>query len=187
MQITLPTLERSIHSIRGDKNTIKQLIVPGFDLPAVNIELINDQLYVVHQGKRYCFTHQESTLSVGTAYGLLITASPTMARLNAGEIHVKKWLKHPALIEWTTDAIIASWKNNFFFKEEQLAISDLGLRQPQIGAIHMVLGHLTVPLESGIVVLPTGTGKQKLCYLRLLHSHAKDYSLSCLRTHCVIK
>jgi len=51
-----------------------------------------------------------------------------------------------------------SWEEGFIFKKQKEANSP-GLRSPQIGAIHAVLGHWTTNIEQGIVVMPTGTGK----------------------------
>ncbi|MFT3703019.1 MAG: DEAD/DEAH box helicase family protein [Agriterribacter sp.] len=157
MHLRLPTLERIVYQVKGDKNIIKQLIEPGFDLPASNIEIKDNCLFILHDNKRYCFTHEETSNT--NNYLLLINALPTVARLNSGLLYVKKWLKHPLLNNSHPDDITATWKDQFFFKEENLTLNQYGLRQPQIGAIHMILGHLTVPLESAIVVLPTGTGK----------------------------
>lgn len=56
----------------------------------------------------------------------------------------------------------ASWRNRFFFREELRengAVTELGLRPPQIGALHAALAHWTVTDERATVVMPTGTGK----------------------------
>src|SRR5690606_32345765 len=70
-----------------------------------------------------------------------------------------KWLKHPNNLEHIPTEIVSSWKNAFNFKEEDAEIGLIGLRKPQIGAIHSILGHLTNANEIATVVLPTGTGK----------------------------
>src|SRR5690606_22720898 len=70
-----------------------------------------------------------------------------------------KWLKHPDNVDNLSDTIVNSWKNTFNFKEEDIENNTIGLRKPQIGAIHSILGHLTNATEIATVVLPTGTGK----------------------------
>lgn len=47
----------------------------------------------------------------------------------------------------------------FRFAEEQRDNGLLGLRPPQVGALHAVLGHWSVSDEPVTVVMPTGTGK----------------------------
>jgi hypothetical protein len=59
---------------------------------------------------------------------------------------------------------LQSWKNDFLYKEEDK--NEAGLRQPQIAALHMIMGHLKLPLDAATVVMPTGTVRQKLCWLR---------------------
>lgn len=65
---------------------------------------------------------------------------------------------------FTPKQISESWEGKFHFRKERVASGlngpSTGLRPPQIGALHAILGHL----ESGqdkraIIVMPTGTGK----------------------------
>ncbi len=70
-----------------------------------------------------------------------------------------KWLKHPLMKKYDPNDIVKSWHNQFTFKQENQGEDILGLRTPQIGAIHTLLGHLTIAKEIATVVLPTGTGK----------------------------
>ncbi|MER0441547.1 DEAD/DEAH box helicase family protein [Emticicia sp. W12TSBA100-4] len=55
--------------------------------------------------------------------------------------------------------IILSWKNALNLKKENLETGEIGLRNPQIGAIYSILSHWTHSNEIGTVVMPTGTGK----------------------------
>ncbi|WP_462251144.1 DEAD/DEAH box helicase [Ekhidna sp.] len=59
----------------------------------------------------------------------------------------------------TPQKVLDSWRSKFIFKEEHEG--EVGLRPPQIGAIHAVAAHysVSIPLEPATVVLPTGTGK----------------------------
>lgn len=57
----------------------------------------------------------------------------------------------------TPDQIADSWKGKFaFIKESE---GKIGLRSPQIGALHALMSHIEYGEESAIVVMPTGTGK----------------------------
>ena len=57
----------------------------------------------------------------------------------------------------TAEQIVDSWKNKFCFKRE--LGKEKGLRSPQIGALHALMSHIEEGKQSGIVVMPTGTGK----------------------------
>jgi superfamily II DNA or RNA helicase len=61
----------------------------------------------------------------------------------------------------TPDKVRAAWVNEFDFREEDEAAGRLGLRTPQIGALHAISAHFAVGKEfdAATVVLPTGTGK----------------------------
>ncbi|WP_164844396.1 DEAD/DEAH box helicase family protein [Azoarcus sp. DN11] len=60
------------------------------------------------------------------------------------------------------DLVLQSWRNQFFFREEEILEDGTvspGLRGPQIGALHAVLAHWKVSEATATVVMPTGTGK----------------------------
>lgn len=79
-----------------------------------------------------------------------------------------RWLRHPELqhdpslvndvnFEREISTIISSWKDSFQFREENE--TDMGLRPPQIGAVHAILAHWAVSHQAATIVMPTGTGK----------------------------
>jgi superfamily II DNA or RNA helicase len=55
--------------------------------------------------------------------------------------------------------IVKSWKNGLNLKQEDIANGEVGLRNPQIGAVYSILSHWTYSSEVGTIVMPTGTGK----------------------------
>lgn len=57
----------------------------------------------------------------------------------------------------TPDQIVDSWSGCFSYKKQTGNSS--GLRSPQIGALHAIMAHIEEESHSGIVVMPTGTGK----------------------------
>lgn len=77
------------------------------------------------------------------------------------------WLRHPLLPDSDEDVdfgraireVRRSWQNAFHFVEEETPGNVVGLRTPQIGAIHAVHAHWTVSDGPATVVMPTGTGK----------------------------
>ena len=90
---------------------------------------------------------------------VLLSKSFLKTDAEGGNFKFVKWLKHPDDIDSLSDTVVNSWKNTFNFKEEDIDSNTIGLRKPQIGAIHCILGHLTNATEIATVVLPTGTGK----------------------------
>lgn len=92
------------------------------------------------------------------------------------------WLKHPKLIKSTKTKIdynklnlkiIKSWNNAFKFHVENIDEDIKGLRLPQIGAIHNILGHWTVSNQAATVVMPTGTGKTEVMISILVAKQCK--------------
>lgn len=77
-----------------------------------------------------------------------------------------KWLRHPkmlspAAIKSSSPSANAanSWRNAFTFAAENEKAGEIGLRPPQLGAIHAVHAHWTVARTPATIVMPTGTGK----------------------------
>jgi superfamily II DNA or RNA helicase len=59
------------------------------------------------------------------------------------------------------DELPKAWKDTFRFRAESEDRNSLGLRSPQLGALHAISAYFTTDkdLEPATVVLPTGTGK----------------------------
>jgi superfamily II DNA or RNA helicase len=77
------------------------------------------------------------------------------------------WLRHP-LINGRADVrnpdqdnqeVLDSWSDAFSFVQEDPAQGIIGLRGPQIGAVHAVHAHWAVSNAPATIVMPTGTGK----------------------------
>lgn len=60
-----------------------------------------------------------------------------------------------------------SWANSFYFKEEKE--KNLGLRRPQLGAIHSIASYWSVNKNCGTIVMPTGTGKTETMISTLVY------------------
>lgn len=75
------------------------------------------------------------------------------------------WIAHPAardgLARAAQQATAArdSWRNAFQFVEEDVRQTVVGLRKPQLGALHAIHAHWSTSRESATIVMPTGTGK----------------------------
>ena len=55
--------------------------------------------------------------------------------------------------------LTASWRGAFSYVEEDQEHEIVGLRPPQIGAVHAVHSHWSVSDAPATIVMPTGTGK----------------------------
>jgi superfamily II DNA or RNA helicase len=72
-------------------------------------------------------------------------------------------------------AVIASWREQFVFREAIPASADTpavpGLRRPQVGALHAALAHATSSIDPATIVMPTGTGKTET--MLAIHAHER--------------
>jgi superfamily II DNA or RNA helicase len=75
------------------------------------------------------------------------------------------WLRHPDMrtngIDYPEEMRLVeeSWSNSFSYIEENRAAGVVGLRTPQIGAVHAVHSHWSTTSEPATIVMPTGVGK----------------------------
>ncbi len=54
----------------------------------------------------------------------------------------------------------SSWKDQFFYRAENRAMQEEGLRNPQLGALFATLAHWTIaPEQPATIAMPTGAGK----------------------------
>ncbi|SNR35218.1 DEAD/DEAH box helicase [Lutibacter flavus] len=157
--ITLPKLILRIWSKTGNKNSIDNLIDNSKEIIPILVNSSRNHILLEAGGEKYFFTSNKNNIPEVHNYVLQTNRKPTLEGLISKEIKIKKWLKHPKNKVKSNSQIINSWKNNFLFKEENIEKKENGLRIPQISALYAVLSHLKVSYKSGIVVMPTGTGK----------------------------
>lgn len=77
------------------------------------------------------------------------------------------WLQHPLLKSVSANIdhklsiaeTLESWIDAFSFVGENPSRGVVGLRTPQLGAVHAVHAHWAASNEPGTIVMPTGTGK----------------------------
>jgi superfamily II DNA or RNA helicase len=82
------------------------------------------------------------------------------------------WLRHELLdVHLSPQQVCERWKGAFRFLEQNEASSELGLRTPQLGALHALAAYFSVSktLEPATVVLPTGTGKTETMLALLVY------------------
>ncbi len=87
---------------------------------------------------------------------------------NAEEFDVSKgfWIRYPVAsraanepMDQRIQSVLASWRNTFSYIQENPSQSEMGLRAPQIGALHALHAHWSVSDSVATIVMPTGTGK----------------------------
>ncbi|WP_347052141.1 DEAD/DEAH box helicase [Flavobacterium olei] len=159
MNITLPSLENLIWSEKGNKNFIKQHLANEINIELNLIEDTQSYIVINYETICYCITGNKNIYHPDCEFVLLSDKKPTFEKLKLGEIKFKNWIKHPKLKNSNNDEIISSWKASFNFLEEDIVTKTQGLREPQIGALYSLLGHLKISDETATVVMPTGTGK----------------------------
>lgn len=155
MKIDLPRLitTRKVGD-RTKKNIIKHLIFKESTLDVTpTSQSKNSFEFKDNVENSYYATENKKDVPKAFEYVLLYE------RIKPKGVKLLKWLKHPLLTRHYPDDIVKSWDNQFSFKQENQKEGILGLRTPQIGAIHSLLGHLTIAKDIATVVLPTGTGK----------------------------
>jgi len=73
------------------------------------------------------------------------------------------------------DKVLAAWKNEFHFREENDETGDVGLRTPQVASLHAISAHFAVgsQFDPATIVLPTGTGKTETMLATLVYRRLK--------------
>ena len=144
---------------RTKKNLIRHLAVPSHEVSLEIIAIDRTGIQAKDENEdQYFLTTKKSVITNDYEYVALIDKF-TQHSVQEGRIKPVEWLKHPRLRNYEPREIVDSWANNFNFKKENPDNDISGLRTPQIGAIHALMGHLTNAKEIATVVLPTGTGK----------------------------
>lgn len=155
-KIILPEVKRQI--FKNQKNSIHQLIDTRMEFEPTRILDKVDYLQIEHGDRKY-FVHSKKTIyPEEQEYILSTNQKPTVQKLLDNELKLM-WIKNPSLHHYTCRDIIDSWKQDFYFLEENEADKINGLRLPQICALYAILSHLKMSDEIGTVVMPTGTGK----------------------------
>jgi superfamily II DNA or RNA helicase len=167
MKIKLPPVFAI--SLRRNGNTISQLLSPIATVDGTSATYkgnrISGTVLVPADAGQILVTRKK--VKVPESFDCAIY-NPETVRAIGGllDYSAGSWLKHPALSGAlqadpvaSAAAAYASWHNAFRYVQENLASGSVGLRNPQIGALHAILAHWTVGNEPATIVMPTGTGK----------------------------
>lgn len=129
-------------------NTVKQLLVPASTFSTV--ALVGETLTAKNQYGSWPAYASGTPAPDGLALHLPLGTKA------ADVVRGASW--HGDLARWTPAAVRATHTGALTFGDE--AEGQPGLRRPQLGAVHAVLGHWTTGrAQVATVVMPTGTGK----------------------------
>lgn len=104
--------------------------------------------------------------NVRDGYQRVLIGAPDPAQAS-NDLSQGEWRKHPLLLVDGAEPdyaqriteVLDSWNGAFAFVEEDPARNVIGLRPPQIGAVHAAHTHWIVSDSPATIVMPTGTGK----------------------------
>lgn len=152
-EVLIPTCVSDKASI--DKNPLRQILVRSQWAPLIHS---GGHTYVdLDDGRRVRLAGRAPNLAPNEL-ALVITPDKLGKAQAAGEVVPGRWVG--ALARYSPDQVVASLVDAFGFREEDQAAGRSGLRTPQLGALHSVLGFWTTnSSEPATVVMPTGTGK----------------------------
>lgn len=149
---------------------IRQLIAPSrsVDCMAVRYTVDKDTGYVLtgsdDQPLAYVFAKKPKSSTLAPNAPVLVVGSQA---LDAADVDLSdaSWVSHPyregspSDIKQLAVAARNSWRGAFNFVEEDLTNGIVGLRKPQVGALHAIHAHWSTSDETATIVMPTGTGK----------------------------
>lgn len=97
---------------------------------------------------------------VSLKYPLVLSAELDDGANAEVDLSGRSWMRHPLLgVPNACQAVIDSWRGAFYYIQEDEERGIVGLRSPQIGAVHAVHAHWSVSDAPATIVMPTGTGK----------------------------
>lgn len=161
-KILLPRLETTLWKLPRNKNIAVQLLANEMEIEPTIIQSGSGYVVIGSSEQKVCLVWSARQVPDIFSHVLLVNRKPDEVKLTSNAIRFKEWIKHPQMQFSATSDVIESWSGSFNYLEEDTEREIIGLRNPQIGAIHSVLGHLKVSDKPGIVVLPTGTGKTEV-------------------------
>lgn len=170
-----PPVERII----SDKeNKITQFISKNETFTNCTLKSTNPFIIKTNKGEILLTNKLDDAIPSDCKYALLNSRKLRKKDVEELNLNLLKWLKHPQISNDSTESIVDSWDNNFNYKKENLDKNVIGLRSPQIGAIHAIMSHIENADEKGIIVLPTGTGKTETMISTMVANKCKKVLVS---------
>lgn len=142
--------------VKLDRNAARQLLAPA-ESARVAGDARTGLRAVTSTGTDFRLRRATAGMVAGERALRISTAASRDLSLLARDEH-RRWVG--ALDPASPSEVRQTWADAFRFEIEDQQAGRLGLRRPQVGAVHAVLGHWTTGLnQPATVVMPTGTGK----------------------------
>lgn len=154
LEAFVPTCYSDVLNVNG--NLVRQVLLPG---QKVVLEQDTEGTWWASAESIGRFRVLKSAEEVsGTERALVLTAEDHARIAIAKSLQRGKWVGDRARSK--PQEVLSSLVNAFSFIEEDRSRGVDGLRPPQLGGLHSVLGYWTsAPTEPATVVMPTATGK----------------------------
>lgn len=178
MRLRLPSVKGI--DVKHRTGFIGQLVVPerlvhadcaAFDLPS-----INGLRFVTDEGKvLYIFPRAPSDELIPKDGGVLLGPLPNVLDEHL-DLLTYKWLSHPEVEKFNEGASFAreTWLSGFrYVTEDEVSNGQIGLRRPQMGALHAIHAHWSISNDVATVVMPTGTGKTETMLATLVSARCE--------------
>lgn len=170
-----PPVERIISN---KENQITQFISDNEVFTGCRLKSINPCIIQTNKGDLFLTNKIDDEIPSNCNYALLNSRILRKKDIEENNLNILRWLKHPQINDDSTESIIDSWDNNFNYIKENQDKGIIGLRSPQIGAIHSIMAHFENADEKGIIVLPTGTGKTETMISTMVANKCKKVLVS---------
>ena len=154
------------------KNLLQQIAVPSAKLDGAltpfTADKVHGWLFQPAAGAETILVVPPTTKlsKVPNNHGRVIAADIPDSAAALVDVTEGNWLRHPLLGDGQArnkaqehQKVLDSWKGAFSYVVEDTAAGVVGLRPPQIGAVHALHAHWSVAETPATVVMPTGTGK----------------------------
>lgn len=166
MRVKLPPVLGA--DLKSRLGRVRQITVPSttIDCTAIKYTLGRSVGHVLRSATGtsllYVFPNHSKAIALPSDAPVLF-AKDVSLDLEEIDLTEGTWAAHSAVREQPaaalSSAVLTSWHHAFQFAEEDPHRGVVGLRKPQIGALHAIHAHWSTSIESATVVMPTGTGK----------------------------
>lgn len=123
---------------------------------------VSGDKFVTNDGDEIYFFHKLPKPGQFPENGSVLVGAHSASGLDHLDLKTSKWLVHPAIGDPETGVTRAheSWLNGFrYVSDDEAGEGRIGLRGPQMGALHAIHAHWSISKDVATIVMPTGTGK----------------------------
>lgn len=168
--------------------TIRQLLVPAREASGTAVKLTLEsrvgRLVTLSEGDSspfLLFSTKPKPTSLDPDAAVIVSKSLPVEFGEVADLSDETWLSHPIrAMANPRQAALESWRTGFQYVDERsVDEGHIGLRRPQLGALHAIHAHWSTSKSVATVVMPTGTGKTETMLATMI-------SASCSRILVVV-